>query len=471
MSDARPPGPELDLAAAEQRADLLSILRRQWTTIMISIALGALCAAVFASIRPTVYESRSTLLLVATSNEQSPGGGRGRTLDVETWATVARSTAVLQDVADELDMSLEEIRRRSTATAAPTGDILVLTFEADEEDLAVTGAATYSQKFLEYRRTAVSEPSSERTRRLEQMAADLTEQIETISAQIAEEEAKGDAASASQLAIYSATQQIAIERLAQITTELADADADAEVEVGRVLIDPRTTVSQTGLGLPIVLLSGILAGGLLGFIVALLRDRLDDRYGSTEAPTRLGLREMARVPYYSDDAEDALAARNAYTRLLTHLVFTAPSRPSTGRSILLLPVDSETLPSDVAQSVAGGLERSARSTGVVVRTWSGDEDLELHRDLTRWQLVAAGVQELCAANDLVLVPERPLTSSAVGLGLAALVDETLLLVSTNTPIARIQVAVEDLHAIHVDNVQVVVVTDLPRQHALTAGKR
>ena len=86
----------------EESPDLLAALRRQWLTILIAALVGTLGAWLYASAQPPEFEAKSTLLLIAAGDESSPGGGRDRSLDVDTWATVARSTELLQQVAERV---------------------------------------------------------------------------------------------------------------------------------------------------------------------------------------------------------------------------------------------------------------------------------------------------------------------------------------------------------------------------------
>ena len=338
------------VGAVDESPDLMAALRRQWVTIVLTALVGALGGWLYSSTQPVVYESKSTLLLIAAGDEATPGGGRDRTLDVDTWATVARSTELLQEVAAELDMGLDDVRTRSTATAAPVGDVLILTFDAPQEDEAIEGAAVYSTLFLEARRVSVNAATVERQQQLGDLASALTVQIADLERQVAAEEAKGELASEGKLNVLVATQQQAIERLAAIDDELGTLDAD--VDTGRIVIDPQTNVERVGLGVALTTLSGLLVGALVGLILALLRDRYDDRYSSAPEPELFGLREIGRVPYAPERSRRGRAAMLDYSRLITRLTFARRGE----RSVLLLPIESETLPLDAAQRVASALE-------------------------------------------------------------------------------------------------------------------
>ena len=444
-------------SGSDQSPDLLAALGRQWLTILLAALIGALLGWGYAAAKQTTYQSRSTLLLIPVGNESDPGGGRNRSLDVDTWATVARSTNLLQSVATELGRELGDVRGRTTATAAPTGDVLVLTFDARNRDAAIEGATVYSDQFLANRRNSVNAETVKREAELRQLAESTTAQIADLTAQIEEEEDKGEDASPARIAILTSSLQLAAEDLTEINTELATTDTD--VEAGRILVQPATNVQRTGVSTRLATLAGLLIGALIGLIVALLRDRYDDRYGSASDAEGLGVKELARIPYAPEGTRRERDGMHAYSRLITLLTFANRGEPDAGRSVLLLPVDSRTLPRDSARRVATTLETSGKATGMVIGVWSDNTNVEAGP--AYWDATVAGVQSLTEASDLALVPVVALDRAATGLGLAALADDTLLLVSESTPMQAVLTAIDDLRTVDVSDPQVVVVTGAP----------
>lgn len=449
----------------DEQPDLLAALRRQWMTIIVAALLGTAIGWAFSETRSTVFQSRATVLLVAVGDESGPNNGRDRSVDVDTWATVARSTALLQEVAVDLGRDLSDVRSRTTAAAAPTGDVLILSFQAADAATAVQGAAAYAEEFLVARQTNVNEASVARLAQLTSLASDLEEQIASLSDLLEAEEDKGELGSEPQIVLLTSTQDRAVQRLGEIRDEIATIDTDAES--GRVLIDPSTAVSKTGLSRSVTTLAGLFVGALIGLIAALLRDRYDDRYASAADPSRLGIREIARVPYRRAGAAARASAAHAYSRLITRLTFARRGAAETGRAVLLLPVDSRTLPSDVAASVAASLAASADITGIVLDVWTDDIDAVARPG--HWAELLDDVRVMREQNDLVLVPVRGLDRSAAGIGLASLVDDTVLLVAESTPMHHVLEALDDLRAVDAQHVQVVVVTGLGRRQAPRAA--
>lgn len=433
-------------------------------TIVVAALLGTAIGWAFAEARQTVFESRATVLLVAAGDEVAPSGGRNRTVDVDTWATVARSTVLLQQVADELGRELSDVRGRTTATGAPTGDVLILTYEAANASTAVEGATAYANEFLANRRSVVNQRTIEHVQQLEALRDDLETQVEQITELIEDEEIKGELASTTRISLLTATQEQAVQRLAEVRSDIATVDTD--VETGRILIDPSTSVSKTGLSRSLTTLAGLLVGALIGLIVALLRDRYDDRYASVSDPSRLGIREIARVPYRRAGAAARASAAHDYSRLLTRLAFSRRGAAETGRAVLLLPVDSKTLPDDISTSVASSLGASADVTGILLDIWR--EDIDAVARPGHWAEVLDDVQGMREHNDVVVVPVRSLDRSAAGIGLASLVDDTVLLVAESTPMRHVLEALDDLRAVDAQHVQVVVVSGVGRRRSVAA---
>jgi len=444
-------------ASAERPPDLVAVLLRQWFVIILCGVLGAAAGWFYTSTRPAAYESRATVLLVAAGDEQAPGGGLNRSLDVDTWATVARSTTLLQEVAKELGLSLATVRASSLAQPSPTGDVLIISFTSPLSADAARGAEVYSEQFLQARRTSVNAATIIRAENLSDQRVELVGQIDALTAEIATEDAKGDLASQSALGVLVATRDLAIQRLAAVDTELASIDTD--VETGRIIIDPQSTVSATGFSIPLATIAGLLAGLLVGLIFAMLRDRYDIRYSSTGGAEFFGLREMGRVPY--DPDPDTRRPASEYSRTIARVNFSRDDAGDRSSAVLLLPVESTTLPVDVSQTVAARLYASGGEAGIVVGVWA-DADA-LGGNNAPWSEAISEVDRLRSTNDVVLVPIRSLDQTALGIGLAAAVNETLLLVSESSKSEDIKRVLEDLHGVDSGPIEILVVSGIKRR--------
>jgi len=442
----------------ERPPDLVAVLLRQWVVIVLCGVVGAAAGWVYTSTRPATYESRATVLLIAAGDEQAPGGGLNRSLDVDTWATVARSTTLIQEVANELGLSLDASRSSSSAQPSPTGDVLIISFTSPVSADAARGAEVYSEQFLKARRTSVNAATIARAENLRDQRVELIGQIDGLTAEIAAEDDKGDLASQSALGVLVATRDLAIQRLASVNTELASTDTD--VETGRIIIDPQTTVSATGFSVPLATVAGLLAGLLVGLMLALLRDRYDSRYASRGGAESFGLRELGRVPYEPESAGSGRTSE--YTRSIARINFARSPTDGNCTAVLLLPVDSESLPAGIGRTIAGHLKASGNEAGVVVDVWVDGDEADGSEAF--WSDTTEEIDRLLRTNDIVLVPTRSLDQTALGIGLAAAVDQTLVLVSDRSTTEQIEQVLDDLYGVNSGPVQILVVTGVKRRH-------
>jgi len=455
MNEPRQIGAHGTSAEVEVAPDLMAILRRRWFLLGLCALLGIVAAQVFVSVRAPSYEARSTLLLIAAENEASPSGGRARTVDIDTWATVARSTELLRQVADDLGLELSVIQARTSAIAAATGDILILASQAPTTDQAIDGASVYSDRFLENRQAAINSVSRERRQQLEGLQDSLLSELDELGRQIANEEAVGTP-NGDALPGLENVQQVALGRLGSVSAELDQ--LGAEIETGRVVVQPDTAVSPVGLGSPIILLSGLLAGALIGFILALLRDRYDDRYRSVTAASHFGIEEIVRLPRLDEDV-DAGESAKVYGRLLVRLAYGQQREPELGRTVLILQVESDTIADAAAEVLAAKLRTASRDSGIstsIVRNSRSAATRAGERQ--PGPAPSAAMERALASKDLVLVPRPALDVLPAGIALAATADVTLLLVSDDTMASSIEQVIDDLDSVGTSEIKIAVVT-------------
>ena len=169
-------------SGSDQSPDLLAALGRQWLTILLAALIGALLGWGYAAAKQTTYQARSTLLLIPVGNESDPGGGRNRSLDVDTWATVARSTNLLQDVATELGRELGDVRGRTTGNRRADRRRAGADVRRQATGMRRSRERrSYSDQFLAARRNSVNAETVKREAELRQLADDTTAQIDDLT--------------------------------------------------------------------------------------------------------------------------------------------------------------------------------------------------------------------------------------------------------------------------------------------------
>jgi hypothetical protein len=474
------PDANLNADLAGRTPDIVGVLRRQWPVIVLCAVAAAVIASLYVSSTKVSYESKSTVLLVPLPGETAPGGGRERTLDVDTQATVARSTTLLETVGSQLGLSTGQVRSSSRVEAAPTGNVLYIYFEDDKPDVAAQGALVYSQEFLRQRKATADDAAKKQQALVQAQIDALNTEVDSLTDQIEAVLKLGDDGSATVLQVLQQRQGLAIRDLANANAELANIDTDQNA--GSIVVDPRSAVNKTGLSKPLAIGGSMIVGLLVGLILGLLRDRRDDRYGSALGLEAVGVQEVGRLRYPGDlrvAGGRIDSTHRDYARLLVRLGFANGVNNSGHRAILLVAVESTTLPHQTMRVVAQALAAQGPDNGLVTTVISpersatlgtgaeGDPSGGLARpdgivaNASYWNQFSASLAVEMSDHDIVLVAAGAFDRSVAGLAVASKVDQTILLVSEATRVGELVSVIEDLESVDAREIGVVVLTRVP----------
>lgn len=447
--------PPLNPALAASRApDLLGALKRQALAILVCVIVGAGLGFAYTKATKISYQSKATVQLLPLPGEKAPGGGRERTLDVETQATVARSTTLLQTIGARLGLTAVEVQDKSSVEAAPTGDVMYILFDDDVDTKAAAGALVYTEEFLAQRKGSADDIAKRQQQLLQDQIDALQTDIADLTAEIA---ASADEESAQTL-VLKQRQSIAISDAAALRDERDRIDTD--LNPGRVVVDPRTAVNQTGLDKKFAIAGGMFVGLLVGILAALLRDRRDDRYGSALGLDSLGMREIGTVrqpgPQRTGRADPV---RRSYARLVVRLSLSNGVGGGGHRSVLLAAVESTTMSANTAHAVATALLDEAPENGLDARILQSEAGPTVSEgeSTPSWDHFASVLGATQAQSDVVFVTALSLDRSASALAIAPRVDQIVLLVSPATRLQDLNLALEDIHSVDAREVSVLVV--------------
>ncbi len=470
MSDFRQ---QVSQIGEAQGPDVLSVLRRQLPIIGLATLLGLLGASALALSSKGKYESKATVLVAALKGDTAPGGGRERTVNIETQATVAKSTNLLVLVAEKLGLEETRVRKSVKALAAPTGDILLLSYLDDDPQIALRGAQVISEEYLA-QRSATALALIDTTRaQLEETIAQLQVELEDLSVQIAAEVAKNPDAESESVTLQSLRQIQELTLRQQATAKENAAAIKTSVDPGRVVLEPRLPTKRTGTSRPLTMMGGAIAGLFAGITIALFRDRRDDSYRSAVNLSAHGINEIARVPLLSKGElmvqPPGGDARRAYGGLLIQVCFLSGLPGGAFKSLQLVPVESDTLPVSASRTLGDALSFEAYEggTALALLATAGEDGSQPMDAGSIWENLPPAITELAADHDVVLAVSPPLDRSMNGLAVASLVDRTVLVVSERTPVSEIKGAIESMR--HADSVSVVVLTNA--KHALVSKGR
>ena len=428
--------------------DVLQVMRRQWRPIALCACLGLVLALGLVLTSHGKFESKATVLVAALKGDATPGGGKERTVNIETQATVAKSTKLIVIVAEKLQLDEARVRKSVGAVAAPTGDILLLSYSDDDPQIALTGAKVLADQYL-IQRTANALALIDTTRaQLEETVTRLDTELADLAIEIARETAANPNVTGVKLQSLLQVQDLTIRQKA--TTRESLAALKTTVDPGRIVLEPRLPTKRNETSAPLTLGGGLAAGLLAGATLALFRDRKDDSYRSASNLESLGITEIGRLPFIPKAELMALAPgspeRRTYSGLLIQVCFLSGLPGGAFKSLQLVAIESNSLPVNAARNLADSLSFEAFESGTAMAllATSGEDGSQAMDTGSIWETVPSAITDLAADHDVVMAVSPPLDRSMNGVAVASLVDRTILLVSQSTKIAAVTAAIDGM---------------------------
>lgn len=317
----------------------LSVLRARKWTVILTILLTVTAAIGYSFLQTPVYTAEARILVQPLS---TPSSTIAQAVDVQTESQVIDSQPVAALVQESLgtnrsvDSLLENLNVRGASTAQTSfsaAQVVVLTFSSTDATFARDAVNSFAANYKEYRRDQALEifETARATvqRRLEAAAA----QMNQISDQL---DAAADRNDESLITALETQRGVLISRMGVLQQRLDDLQPDQAVRSGGVESIAAASTPESPSS-PNFMRSGILAlfaGILLGIILAMVRERLDDRFrGRADVEEVLGAPVLATVPRFrtkrknpaelliTRDSKDLVG--EAYRTLRTNLQFAA----------------------------------------------------------------------------------------------------------------------------------------------------
>lgn len=328
---------------------VLAALRRRWPIVLACLIVAPAVALLISSQQPKEYEAKAELLFRETHYEQVLFGSSSipapdPTRQAATNLKLVDLEAVARGTGRQLGIPSSEVR--NSVSVAPQGeaDLISVTANWQEPKFAARLANTYVHQYILLSRRA--------------------EQVRLLSAQRTVEQ---QVAAMSAAEAASAEGQVLQARANQLRVLAALQTGNAELATPAV---PPSEASSPKPKRDAAL--GVVFGLLLGFGLALLVERLDQRPRSPEEIGRaLRAPVLAAVPLRGEGPSDELEPRSAdaFRSLYANLRFSRRERPL--RSLLVASLDR----GEGGEAVAWQLAAAAAESGARV--------LVIEADLTR----------------------------------------------------------------------------------------
>ena len=310
----------------------VSTVRQQKWLIAAVTALVLAVVMIRSYLQTPEYQSQARVLLRSTT---------GAFFNMQTESELVTSGPVANTVAESLDFEGDPSVLLGGLSAGVSTDteILVISYTAQDPEEAQQRAQGFAEGYLDYRVDQARREASATTKRLAEQVATLNERITTLTEQI------GETTSPARRSTLQTQINTLVSQLALLETQRTQLPTPGDTEIGQI-VQPASypAVPYTPNHMQNAVL-GLFFGLILGFGVALLRERLDDRLrGRRDLETYLGRPVLAMIPQVTSwrkgkeamvvtISEPHSVVSEAYKSLRTSTLFVATNR---GLKVLLI---------------------------------------------------------------------------------------------------------------------------------------
>lgn len=286
-------------------ADYLGLARRRFVIIAMAGVLGALFGLAYLAKAEPGYQSTARIVLEQAPTAPGSSGTGGISPVATLTATqksILRSDEVAQRAAELLgdDVSADQLRDHSSVTVLPDSLALDVSYLADDPAAAQAGAQalvdsylTLRQKQEESRRSRVINGLDQQVKLLDDLVLATSRRLEDVDPE--KNPTKATVLSAQLNSQLSEQSNLRVERSGWQSMDST---------TGNVVSPATLPVDSTSLGAPVVLVGVVAAALVVGFLVALIRDRTDPRVHSSQDIQELVGATPVNVITTDDDADD-----------------------------------------------------------------------------------------------------------------------------------------------------------------------
>jgi capsular polysaccharide biosynthesis protein len=295
------------------------ILRRRLLLLLVLVMLGVLAAGALLLRTPKTYES------TAVVDISPPGSNSSSTVSTITESRIVTSSSVALEAKETLafEGTPTDLASRVTVTSPLASQLLNITFAAGSAQGAADGANAFAHAYLDYRTQIAQKDITLRIGRIQSQVADLQRSLAPLKP------GQND------------TQRSSLQNQIQQLQNQLNTYQTSVVNPGHQAGDAPVPASASSPRPVLYLAGGVLFGLLLGIVLAVMRDRRDDRVrDSAELEHSLGapvIAESSSIESGSRLGELAAvdAARGAEADAYRTITTTVASDAAGSRIVLL----------------------------------------------------------------------------------------------------------------------------------------
>ena len=331
-------------------AGYLGVLRRRWWVVLVLACVGILAAGAYIAKAPKAYTATATVNVTPTGVSQTQGGAvaGGRTsgvVNLDTEAQIVKSSSVAAIAARTLHTPLTPTALlQNVSVAVPANSsVLQVSCQAKSAAQASVCANAFAAAYIQNRDASAAATIDSERKTVRGELTSLEKSTTRLNLQISAFPINSPQRASAEAQLQSDTGQ-----LKSLANEAASLSAQAAANSGGSIITKATPpATASSPKKKIILPSGLLAGLLVGLIIAFVWDKQDTRVkgarslGNAGAPVLLSLsaKELGAEPLAPPRSPAGLEfselARSA-TRALDqdhHLLLMAGASPGQGTSV------------------------------------------------------------------------------------------------------------------------------------------
>jgi capsular polysaccharide biosynthesis protein len=335
-----------------EAADYVGVLRRRWLIIVAGACIGVVAAFGYVTVAPKAYTATASVNVTPTAADQSNAvaGSRtaGATVNLDTQAQVVTSTAVATLAGKMMHSPLTpwQLAQQVSVTVPPNSSILDIACKASTATGAATCANDFSNAYLQNRHTSAVNYVNGQLKTLQGKVNSLNATVTALSNKINTLPKNSPNRTADTAQRNSDKGQ-----LNKLTQDYASTQGQlANTNGGSVITTATPPGKPSSPKKTLILPSGLVAGLLIGLIVAFLVDRRDKRiHNALHAERLLDLPALLNLPPGAFGREVAIASPRsktgqAFTDLAhgvaaalgegNHVVFVAGATPGPAGSVV-----------------------------------------------------------------------------------------------------------------------------------------
>lgn len=274
-------------------AGYLGVLRRRWWVVLVLACVGVVAAGAYIAVSPKGYTATSTVNVTATGSSQTQSGGAvagGRTssaVNLDTEVQIVQSSSVAAIAAHDLRSSLTPaaLVNNITVVVPANSSVLQIGCTARSAQQSAACANAFAAAYLANRSATAARTNSAQANTIKSQLNVLEKRTAQLTIQ-----SRSLPVNSPQRASAQAQLQTTASQLRALANQSAALSASGAAASGGSIITKATPPAKpSSPKKTIILPSGLLAGLLIGLLIAFAWDKRDTRVRNPRSLGQLGV--------------------------------------------------------------------------------------------------------------------------------------------------------------------------------------